>query len=44
MRPDSGATRVYTSIRRLRKSGLQGVLLTREDGYLLDPSVSLKRQ
>jgi hypothetical protein len=43
MRPDSGATRVYTSIRRLRRGGLAGVLLTRDDGYLLDPSLSLRR-
>jgi predicted ATPase len=43
MRPDSGATRVYTSIRRLRRGGLSGVLLTRDDGYLLDPSVAVRR-
>ena len=43
MRPDSGATRVYTSIRRLRKGGLEGVLVTRDDGYLIDPTVSVRR-
>ena len=43
MRADSGAMRVYTSIRRLRRSGLQGILLTRGDGYLLDPNVALVR-
>jgi hypothetical protein len=43
MRADSGAMRVYTSIRRLRKSGLSGLLITRDDGYLLDPTVSIRR-
>jgi predicted ATPase len=43
MRADSGATRVYTSIRRLRRGGLSGVLLTRDDGYLLDPSIAVRR-
>lgn len=43
MRADSGATRVYTSIRRLRRGGLAGVLLTRDDGYLIDPAVVVKR-
>lgn len=43
MRPDSGATRVYTSIRRLRRGGLSSILLTRDDGYLIDPSVTIRR-
>ncbi len=43
MRPESGATRVYTSIRRLRRGGLSGVLITRDDGYLIDPAVTLRR-
>lgn len=43
MRADSGATRVYTSIRRLRKGGLEGVLVTRDDGYLIDPTIAVRR-
>ncbi|MBI1946736.1 MAG: hypothetical protein HYS27_13650 [Deltaproteobacteria bacterium] len=43
MRADSGATRVYTSIRRLRRGGLEGVLVTRDDGYLIDPQVAVRR-
>lgn len=43
MRADSGATRVYTSIRRLRRGGLEGVLVTRDDGYLIDPQISVRR-
>jgi tetratricopeptide (TPR) repeat protein len=37
VRYESGLLRVYTTIRRLRRLGLEGVLLTRDDGYLLDP-------
>ena len=32
---DSGTARVYTAIRTLRRLGLEGWLLTRDDGYLL---------
>jgi hypothetical protein len=39
--PDVGATRVYTAIRTLRRLGLEGVLLTRDAGYLLDPRTVL---
>ncbi|MCA9551752.1 MAG: hypothetical protein KC933_17075 [Myxococcales bacterium] len=39
--PDAGATRVYTAIRTLRRLGLEGVLLTRDSGYLLDPRTVL---
>ncbi len=35
---DSGLKRVYTAVWTLRKAGLEGVLKTRGDGYLLDPS------
>jgi tetratricopeptide (TPR) repeat protein len=37
MRAGSGAERVYTSIRVLRKLGLTDVLIRRDDGYLIDP-------
>jgi hypothetical protein len=36
---DSAQARVYTSVQRLRALGLAGVLVTRDDGYLLDPDV-----
>jgi hypothetical protein len=35
--------RVYTAIRRLRAMGLERVLVTRDDGYLLDPEVRFER-
>lgn len=38
---EQGATRVYTAIRTLRRLGLEGVLLTRDAGYLLDPRAEL---
>lgn len=34
---DAGMLRVYSAIRRLRRLGLHELLLTRDDGYLLDP-------
>jgi len=37
VRYEAGMLRVYTAIRRLRKLGLEAVILTRDDGYLLDP-------
>jgi len=36
MKYEAASLRVYTTIRRLRKLGLESVLLTRDDGYLLD--------
>jgi hypothetical protein len=39
----SAAARVYTTIARLRRLGLLHVLLTHDDGYLLDPRVPLER-
>ncbi|MEO5728893.1 MAG: hypothetical protein ABI134_15525, partial [Byssovorax sp.] len=33
---EAGTARVYNAIQRLRKLGLEGVLRTRDDGYLLD--------
>ena len=36
--PEAAADRVYWAIRTLRKLGLESVLVTRDDGYLLDPA------
>lgn len=36
---DAAGTRVRVAVSTLRRLGLAGVLLTREDGYLLDPRV-----
>ena len=41
LHPESGRARVYTAVRSLRRLGLEGVLVTREEGYLLDPDVAL---
>lgn len=38
---ESGMRRVYSSIRNLRKLGLEQLILTAEDGYLLDPEVAI---
>ena len=35
--------RVYAAIRRLRALGLGDALLTRDDGYLIDPAVTVVR-
>jgi tetratricopeptide (TPR) repeat protein len=37
MQHDAGLLRVYTTVRRLRKLGLDACLRTRDDGYLIDP-------
>jgi predicted ATPase len=39
----AGMSRVYTAIAQLRREGLRDVLLRRDEGYLLDPSVPLSR-
>lgn len=39
--PDAGAARVYSAIRTLRTHGLEDVLLTQDDGYLIDPDVAI---
>ena len=39
---DSGLKRVYTAIWTLRKLGLEGVLQTRGDGYLLDTAAVVR--
>ncbi len=41
MRHTAGTLRVYTTIRRLRALGLADALLTRDDGYLIDPAFPL---
>jgi hypothetical protein len=38
---DAGATRVRVAVSTLRRLGLAGILLTRDDGYLLDPRVAI---
>lgn len=43
MSPESGAARVYMSIRRLRALGLSPILRTVDAGYLLDPAAPLAR-
>lgn len=43
MRADAGAHRVRVAISTLRKLGLRDALLTREEGYLLDPGLALER-
>jgi predicted ATPase len=40
---ESGAKRVYWAIGSLRELGLKDVLLTRDDGYLLDPALTIRR-
>lgn len=37
---EAGAARVYNAIQRLRRLGLESVLRTRDDGYLLDSETS----
>jgi hypothetical protein len=41
MKHDAATLRVYTTIRRLRALGLGDALVTRDDGYLIDPAVAL---
>jgi hypothetical protein len=38
---EAGSKRVRVAIASLRKMGFEGLLLTRDDGYLLDPSVAM---
>jgi DNA-binding SARP family transcriptional activator len=44
MRPDAARQRLRTAIWTLRKLGLEPLLLTRDDGYLLDPAVPIVRR
>lgn len=43
MQHTAGLLRVYSGIRRLRRLGLESVLITRDDGYLLDPGADVAR-
>lgn len=40
---EAGLLRVYSAVRRLRRMGLEGALLTRDDGYLWDPAAAVER-
>jgi predicted ATPase len=42
MRGETALKRVHTAIWTLRKLGLEGVVITRDDGYLLDPAVPIR--
>ena len=44
MRHSAGLLRVYSAVRRLRRLGLESVLITRDDGYLLDPAATVIRR
>lgn len=39
--PRAAAARVYTAMYTLRRMGLRGILIRRDDGYLLDPNVDV---
>ncbi|MCB9714897.1 MAG: tetratricopeptide repeat protein [Myxococcales bacterium] len=41
--PSAGANRVYVALTGLRKLGLRKLLLSRDDGYLLDPAVPVQQ-
>lgn len=38
---DAGAARVYSAVRTLRTNGWEEILLTQDDGYLIDPDVAI---
>jgi predicted ATPase len=42
MRPESGASRVYMAVKRLRALGLEAVLRTSDEGYALDLRVEVR--
>lgn len=44
MTADSGALRVYTSVRRLRRDGLASALVTRGNRYMLEPTLRVRRR
>ncbi|MBX3205940.1 MAG: hypothetical protein KF764_12780 [Labilithrix sp.] len=43
MRHTAGLLRVYSAVRRLRRLGLDAILITRDDGYLLDADAVVRR-
>lgn len=42
--PEAGATRVRVTISTLRRLGLASLIVTRDDGYLVDPRVPIARR
>jgi hypothetical protein len=42
MAVESGANRVRVAMSTLRRMGLRELLVTRDDGYLLDPQITVK--
>jgi hypothetical protein len=44
MQYESGAARAYVTVQRLRSLGLKEILITRDDGYLLDPDVHVEHR
>lgn len=43
MTADAGSNRVYVTLNKLRKLGLDGVLTRNDGGYLLDPAIPVER-
>jgi DNA-binding SARP family transcriptional activator len=43
MRPDAADKRLRTAIWTLRKAGLEGIVVTRDEGYLLHPLARVTR-
>jgi len=41
--PDAACQRVYTAIRQLRRMGLEGSVITQDDGYLIPAQVRVRR-
>ena len=41
---EAAATRVRVAVATLRRLGLRNAILTRDDGYLLDPNVAVQRE
>jgi hypothetical protein len=44
IRHQSAVARVYTTVNRLRALGLGKILITRDDGYLLDPALVVRQE
>lgn len=42
--PEAAAQRVHTAIWELRKLGMKDALIARDDGYLIDPGVTIRRE
>jgi predicted ATPase len=39
---EAGAARVYAAVKSLRRLGLEGILITRDDGYVLSPDARVE--